>query len=227
MPSILDCSDEPVEVENLSTEGNSFPASDLSEEVSSPPDSIDQRLVEQLTVQEDGENGDPELPREISMLNARLDMRSFNERKRQSVIAMIKVGISRRQAARHVGCHHSTIARAAARDPRFAALLIAAEHSQELDPLSRIIKASQRSWRANAWLLERTMPEQYGRRRSFRALGRQMVIAALDEMALGITALRPDDTALHEEIALMSASIIDDNRSGESEPEPPENNGEC
>ncbi len=43
------------------------------------------------------------------------------------VIALLSLGFSRRTAARHVGCTHTTIARAAERDPHFAFQIADAE----------------------------------------------------------------------------------------------------
>jgi hypothetical protein len=86
--------------------------------------------------------------------------------KRAKVVALVRLGGSRRLAAREVGCCHRTIARAAARDPQFAAELAAAESRADGKALRLIDRATdqEKYWRAAAWVLERRNPEEYGRR---------------------------------------------------------------
>ena len=46
---------------------------------------------------------------------------------RAEALALVRLGCSRRMAAARLGCAHTTIGRAAARDPQFAAALAEAE----------------------------------------------------------------------------------------------------
>jgi hypothetical protein len=86
--------------------------------------------------------------------------------KRATVVALVRLGGSRRMAAREVGCCHRTIARAAARDPQFAAELAAAESRADGKALRLIDRATdqEKYWRAAAWVLERRNPDEYARR---------------------------------------------------------------
>lgn len=87
----------------------------------------------------------------------------LDESKRRQIIALIANGSSRRVAARYVGCAGTTITRTATRDPEFAAQLAHAEHIAEINLLRSIQKAGQipKHWRAAAWLLERSNPEDF------------------------------------------------------------------
>ncbi len=90
----------------------------------------------------------------------------FDAVARREVLAIIRNGNSRRVAARYVGCAPSTITRAAARDPEFAAELARAETAVEILSLNAIRCAARtdRYWRAAAWLLERRNPTDFGRK---------------------------------------------------------------
>ncbi|HEX6963687.1 MAG TPA: hypothetical protein VF175_17605, partial [Lacipirellula sp.] len=68
--------------------------------------------------------------------------------------------------ARLIGCDVKTIRRHALRHDRFARLLRTAELSARNDPLKMMRRAAHGSWRAAAWLLERTDPERYGKQPS-------------------------------------------------------------
>ena len=97
-----------------------------------------------------------------------VDANYLDAAKKERICTLISVGISRRQAAAYVGCHHATITRSARRDAEFAAALWEAEAYSEVEPLSRIVNAGKRSWRAAAWLLERKFPERYSKIESLR-----------------------------------------------------------
>jgi hypothetical protein len=86
--------------------------------------------------------------------------------KRQTIIAMLANGSSRRVAAAYVGCATSTITRTAARDPDFQAAIRRAEQNSEIRALRCLSRAaeSERYWRAAAWLLERKNPEDFAAR---------------------------------------------------------------
>lgn len=84
--------------------------------------------------------------------------------KRGQICAMLAVGCTRQTAAAFVGCDVSTIRRTALRDEKFAADLRHAEHGLEFLQLKNIQKASERSWQASAWMLERRFPDTYAKR---------------------------------------------------------------
>ena len=104
------------------------------------------------------------------------DQRStFDQGKQTAVLFYIRLGASRRMAARQVGCCHRTIARAAARDADFARELARAETEADERCLNLISRATEQEkyWRAAAWVLERRNPEEFGTRppRTFSAEG--------------------------------------------------------
>jgi hypothetical protein len=98
----------------------------------------------------------------------RVDRRQvLNAERRRKILAVVANGSSLRSAARYVGCSHSTILRAVARDPEFAEQMGHALQNVEIEALYNIRKAArkERHWRAAAWLLERTNTDDYGQRR--------------------------------------------------------------
>jgi hypothetical protein len=90
----------------------------------------------------------------------------LTDKQRRTIISIITNGSSRRVAARYARCAPSTITRLVARDPEFSRQLAVAEKSVEIDALRSIRAASktERYWRAAAWLLERTNPEDFAAR---------------------------------------------------------------
>lgn len=109
--------------------------------------------------------------------------------KRMRIVAMVANGSSRRVAACNVGCAPSTITRTAARDPEFAADLARAGHRVEVQALRAIQTAAKNPchWRAAAWILEHTNPEDFGR----RSPGRYSVTQVLAMFAQVLAALAP------------------------------------
>jgi hypothetical protein len=76
---------------------------------------------------------------------------------------LVADGKSIHAVARLVGCNVKTIRRHAARNPNFGRLLATAEISARHDPLKMMRRAAGASWRAAAWLLERTDPERFAK----------------------------------------------------------------
>jgi hypothetical protein len=75
------------------------------------------------------------------------------EEVRSTVVHYLEAGLSIRQAAAFVGCHHTTIVKAVQRDRGFAERIERAQEIGRAMPLVRIIRASRRCWRAAAWLV--------------------------------------------------------------------------
>jgi hypothetical protein len=84
---------------------------------------------------------------------------------RGKVCGMLSVGASRREIAKVLAIHPSTIARTAERDEKFAQELLEAETLCRERPMKAMYAAMESHWRAAAWMLERLHPEQFGRRR--------------------------------------------------------------
>ena len=89
--------------------------------------------------------------------------RVLDESKCREICALVTVGCSIQAAARYVGCSRNTIRREAARNEEFADLLRYAEIEARIRPVRTMQEASGTHWRAAAWLLERTQPEEYAR----------------------------------------------------------------
>lgn len=87
----------------------------------------------------------------------------LDDQAKSQILAMISVGCSRARAARFVGVRPTALTMLTKRDPAFAAELKQSEKRREMDALASIRRASGKSWRAAAWLLERTQRRQYGR----------------------------------------------------------------
>ena len=86
--------------------------------------------------------------------------------KRTILLKLLAKGLSRRAAAGLVGCHTAAVGRTAQRDPEFALQLAEAEEALSLAGPAAHHRRRRRPafWRAAAWILERTQPEQFARR---------------------------------------------------------------
>ena len=85
----------------------------------------------------------------------------------------LSLGHSLRQAAAHVGVHHTTMVKRAKRDAEFAQAMALARQQARTDPLLAVRTASQKSWRAAAWLLEYLeRRERRGRKKEKRSEAR-------------------------------------------------------
>lgn len=140
----------------------------------------------------------------------------LDDRKRQRIFGMIAMGCSRREAARSVGVHVSTIGRTMARDEKFASDIDEAELLARNRPLRAMYDAVDKHWRAAAWMLERSRPDEFARRKpntySQRDV-REMVDRLLEEALPKV----PDE-ADREAITQAADKFIEELEN----PEPPE-----
>jgi hypothetical protein len=90
--------------------------------------------------------------------------RKLCEIKQRDLCALISSGCTLPVAARHVGCSVFTIRREARRNPRFQERLRLSQLTTELTPVTTLRRAASTAWRAAAWLLQRTQPQNYARR---------------------------------------------------------------
>ena len=81
--------------------------------------------------------------------------------KRAEVCAMLAAGCSFRTAARYVGVTAGAVSQLLKRDETFRVQVDKALANREFIPLSQIRAAGGKSWRAAAWLLERTVKGTY------------------------------------------------------------------
>ena len=98
----------------------------------------------------------------------------LDEIKRREIFAYLTIGASQRQAAAYVGCSPGTITNTAKREPEFARRLQRAKANCEKECLRNIFHCGVKSWRASAWLLERTRPQMYEKISLRRASGKQL-----------------------------------------------------
>ncbi|MEQ8784889.1 MAG: hypothetical protein RIC55_01260 [Pirellulaceae bacterium] len=96
----------------------------------------------------------PVVPADQNDGDNRRTSRVLTDKVRWTVIHYLEAGLSIRQAAAFVGCHHTTIVKAMQRDAEFAERIERAQEIGQAMPLVRILRASRRSWQAAAWLLK-------------------------------------------------------------------------
>ena len=89
--------------------------------------------------------------------------RALDRQKKQLVVNAVSRGATMTEAAIAVGVSLRTVQREARQDSDFDQELRLA-HADKAHPLDLMESAARTHWRAAAWLLERTNPEQYGRR---------------------------------------------------------------
>ena len=87
--------------------------------------------------------------------------RSLTPVKRAELCSLVSSGIDLEEAVGYVGCSPRTVRRHAERDDDFRRTLTQAQLASRLDPAHYLRKAAQTDWRAAAWLLERTDPDQF------------------------------------------------------------------
>ena len=118
----------------------------------------------------------------------------LNDLRQRVVVALLSLGFSRRTAARHVGISHTSIARAAARDPHFAKQLSDAESVADFSALRMVRDAARQEkyWRAAAWLLERRLPDEFGHRAPHSFSGDQVMAMLAGVFSYTLPALKEE-----------------------------------
>ncbi len=110
--------------------------------------------------------------------------RALNETKRREICALVSAGAGIKRAAQYVGCSYSTICREASRDENFREQLRQAKATTQLAPLQAMRQAVQTNWRAAAWMLERSDPDQFGRQHRNTLGAKELRALARDLMAI-------------------------------------------
>ena len=105
--------------------------------------------------------------------------RVLDDGKQREVCALVSAGCSLLAAARYVDCVPNTIRREATRNAEFGVRFREARLAAQLNPLRAMRKAAANHWRAAAWMLERTDPDQFVRRPppAFRAKQAQALMS--------------------------------------------------
>jgi hypothetical protein len=116
----------------------------------------------------------------------------LDETKRAQICAMLSLGCSMGTATRYVGVTVHAVRKAARRDPHFNEQLQKAVRAAEVSALRHLHNAAANNWRAAAWLLERTRPQQYGYR-SARHLKMDFYHVMHEHMVNYLRELLPDD----------------------------------
>jgi len=92
--------------------------------------------------------------------------RVLDDGRQREVCALVSAGCSLQAAADYVHCAPDTIRREIERDAAFGVRFREARLAAQLSPLRIMRKAAANHWRAAAWMLERTDPDQFARRPS-------------------------------------------------------------
>jgi hypothetical protein len=88
----------------------------------------------------------------------------LDDAKRREICALLTAGYPMYAAADYVGCSARTIKREIRRNTEFGDRVRRAAIAGQLDPLSTVRNAARSDWRAAAWYLERTNPDQFVKR---------------------------------------------------------------
>ena len=131
--------------------------------------------------------------------------RVLDDVKRGQISALVAAGCGLPAAARYVGCSVDTVRREALRNEEFRRELRNAEVRGQLEPLQAMRRAAGSHWRAAAWLLERTHPQQFDRRRSAACKPQELqaVVDAVVESAVE----EIDDSDLRERLCRRLLAI--------------------
>jgi hypothetical protein len=143
--------------------------------------------------------------------------RFFDERTRQTVIAMLSLGMTRRDAAHCVGCNVATLYNEAARDRSFRNALTAAESGFEIRHRNRIDEASKSpaNWRASAWAIV-----QKQKSLAARTVTREQIDQILAAFAGILASEVPDKRTRQRLLDKLCRAMSAKNKTGPSQKEP-------
>lgn len=88
----------------------------------------------------------------------------LDDAKRREISALLTAGYPMCAAADYAGCSVRTIKREINRNPEFGDRVRRAAIVGQMDPLATVRNAARTDWRAAAWYLERTNPDQFVKR---------------------------------------------------------------
>lgn len=107
--------------------------------------------------------------------------REFTPEKQTEFCGLVAKGLTVAEAARQIGVSLRTVQREVRCDEDFEHDLCLAQEVAPVNPLKLMQQAAKTHWRAAAWMLERTDPERFGKRRP-RSCGLEQLQAALAAM---------------------------------------------
>jgi hypothetical protein len=139
--------------------------------------------------------------------------------KRGEVVALLNAGLTRREAARYVGCAVRTIVREERRCEQFRRAVRDAELTARFDPETLMRRAAVSNWRAAAWLLERTNPRKFARRPPDACRPADVERACERVIEAGLAAV-DDPRARRRAFVRMNAAAEDATRTLAAPPEP-------
>ncbi|MDD2496476.1 MAG: helix-turn-helix domain containing protein [Tissierellia bacterium] len=90
-------------------------------------------------------------------------MAKYSEELLNKICDLIKKGLSNKDAAICMGISESTFYQWQIEKPEFSESLKKAEMERKLFLITKIFDASNKSWQAAAWYLERTYPDEFGK----------------------------------------------------------------
>lgn len=95
-------------------------------------------------------------------------MAKYSEELLNKICDLIKKGLSNKDAVICMGISESTFYQWQIEKPEFSESLKKAEMERKLFLITKIFDASNKSWQAAAWYLERTCPDEFGRQEKIK-----------------------------------------------------------
>lgn len=147
------------------------------------------------------------MPEEPSRRRGRPD--AIDATAREVLVALLTAGVSRTAASRYVGVSPQTLRNTVRRDAELAARLDHAEASHVFDHARVIRRASQESWRASVWALEKLAPDRFGdpERRTLRRSQARARLRKLDEAPAQIRRILDEELPSHVTPACKRAIV--------------------
>lgn len=130
---------------------------------------------------------------------------------RREFLALVRGGMASTRAAKALGVCPDTVTDWCRVNPEFSEALEAAREESLGILEQRVHAAARKDWRAAAWLLERRLPEEYGRKERIEA-----------RCAVSLEAILADIESRHTsgQVVSVESETVVDNRSSEHRPVP-------
>jgi hypothetical protein len=129
--------------------------------------------------------------------------KDFTDFRKAQVCMLIGLGMSQRQASMYLGFSPTLVSQTLRRDKKFARDVARATATATFNPLYHLIKASERNWRAAAWLLEHMKPHTDLADREARREARKAEKRAAEEAVRQRERSRQRQIEVDEDLAAM------------------------